>query len=104
MHHFRPTKVRLPDGSPYGYNVNTSLNVLQQFSDVMTSRGLGHGFYYSLTNNFYLNVFDHSVRNSTLLPGQVRVTQAEFEAIALASLRELWTDFGPLWEIWFDVS
>lgn len=97
-----PTKVTLPDGSPYGYNVPEDLNVLQQFADIMTSRGLGHGFYYSLTNNFYLDVFGHYVRNSTLLPGQQRVTQAEFEAIALASVTELWTLFGNLTEIWFD--
>jgi len=49
-----------------------------------------------------LNVFGHYVRNSTLLPGQTRVTQAEFEAIALASVTELWTLFGNLTEIWFD--
>ena len=46
-----PTRVQLPDGTRYPYAVNESLNVLQQFSDVMTSRGLGHGFYYSLTNS-----------------------------------------------------
>ena len=95
-----PTKVTLPNGAPYGYNVSPMLNVLQFFTDAMNSAGLGHGFYYSLTNNFYLNVFGHYVRNSTLLPGQVLVTQAEFEAIALASVTELWTDFGNLTEIW----
>lgn len=33
---------------------------------------------------------------------QVRVTQAEFEAIALAQVTELWSRFGNLTEIWFD--
>ena len=47
-----------------------------------------HGFYYSLTNNYYLNVASHDVvHNRKLLPGQANVTQAEFEAIALAQVR-----------------
>ena len=87
---------------PYGYTVPPSMNVLRLFVDTLKAAGLGAGFYYSLTNNFYLNVFGHYVRNSTLLPGQQRVTQAEFEALALASVTELWTDFGNLTEIWFD--
>ena len=36
------------------------------------------------------------------LPGQQLVTQAQFEAIALAQVTELWTEFGELTEIWFD--
>ena len=59
------------------------------------------GFYYSMTQNYFLNLFDKQVQPpSTLQPGQVRVTQAEYEAIALASLTELWTAFGNLTEIW----
>ena len=37
-----------------------------------------------------------------MLPGQHKVTQSEFEAIALAQVTELWTRFGDLNEIWFD--
>ena len=37
-----------------------------------------------------------------LLPGQANVTQAEFEALALAQVNELWTEYGDLGEIWFD--
>eukprot|EP00037_Helgoeca_nana_P011788 m.105980 g.105980 ORF g.105980 m.105980 type:complete len:89 (-) comp21053_c0_seq3:1010-1276(-) len=44
--------------------------------------------YYSFTNNFFLNVADHAAHHSpTVLPGQVNVTQAEFEAIALAQVQ-----------------
>ena len=39
---------------------------------------------------------------STLLPGQVQVTQAQYEAIALAHVKELWTQFGNLTEVWLD--
>ena len=97
-----PTNTTLPDGSPYTYHVPPELNVLQQFSDAMEAAGIGHGFYYSLTNNMFLNVHSHYVQNGSLLPGQQKVTQAQFEAIALAQVTELWTRFGALNEIWFD--
>ena len=32
--------------------------------------------------------------------GQVNVSQAEFERIALAQVQELWTNYGQLGEIW----
>ena len=94
------TSTRLPGGAPYTYHVPPELNVLQQFSEAMEAAGLGHGFYYSLTNNFFLNVRGHYVQNGTLLPGQQKLTQAEFEALALAQVTELWTRFGALNEIW----
>ena len=43
-----------PDGRPYAYHVPPELDVLRQFSAAMRAAGLGHGFYYSLTNNFYV--------------------------------------------------
>ena len=99
------TKTTLPDGSPYGYDVGSKngfgRDVLREFSDAMCRGGLGHGFYYSLTNNFYLNVKSHVAQNGTALPGQQRVTQAQFEALALAQVTELWTEFGSLSEIWW---
>ena len=102
-----PTKVTLPDGRPYSYSVATEasaikLDVLDLFSKTMTRNGIGHGFYYSLTNNYYLNVASHHVSNRTLLPGQEKVTQAQFEDIAMAQVNELWSDYGNLTEIWFD--
>lgn len=51
------TSTTLPSGERYSYHVPPELNVLQQFTDAMEAEGLGHGFYYSLTNNMYLNVY-----------------------------------------------
>lgn len=111
------TKVRLPNGAPYEYAVGsfTSVvhdNVLQMFRDSMARAGLGHGIYYSIGNNVYLNVnngvvmTDHKDKHTgeTLnpLPGMATVTQSEFEAIAFAHLHELWSEYGNLTEIWFD--
>eukprot|EP00658_Telonema_sp_P-2_P016394 TRINITY_DN1635_c0_g1_i3.p1 TRINITY_DN1635_c0_g1~~TRINITY_DN1635_c0_g1_i3.p1 ORF type:complete len:505 (+),score=123.21 TRINITY_DN1635_c0_g1_i3:177-1691(+) len=97
------TNTTLPDGTPYRYHVPDHLNVVEQFVTATEAAGIGHGFYYSLTNNFYLNVASHSVRPpSTALPGQVVVSQTEFEQLALAQVTELWTQFGELTEIWLD--
>jgi hypothetical protein len=97
------TNVTLPDGSPYTYHVPDKYPVLQLFVEAARAAGLGYGFYYSLTNNFYENALGHVVQPpSTLLPGQVNVTQAQYEAIALGHVTELWTQFGNLTEIWLD--
>jgi hypothetical protein len=80
-----PTNVSLPDGSPYAYCVGAEgaaiqTDVLRQFVGSMVSHGIGHGFYYSVGNNVYLNVNNGEVMpwNGTnkgdkwvgLLPGQ----------------------------------
>jgi len=66
-----PTKVPLPDGSEYTYCVGKKasaikIDVLAEFSKSMAAHGIGHGFYYSLTNNFYLNVRSHNAGAKTL--------------------------------------
>ncbi len=94
-------------GGAYPYHVNLEKygDVLGQFVAATTARGIGHGFYYSLTNNFFLNVFGHSAHgNNSALPGQYPVSQEEFEALAFASVKELWTKYGNLTEIWLCVS
>ena len=74
------TNVTLPGGAPYTYHVPPTLPVAQLFAEKVAAANLGHGFYYSLTNNQYLNVAGHNVQPaSTLMPGQVAVTQAQFE-------------------------
>lgn len=99
-----PTAFKFSDGDPYGYDAGTfGRDVLGEYSAAMKAHGIGHGFYYSLTNNFYLNVYHHNVQPvSTLLPKQRNVTQAEFEAMALFQVNEIWSNYGSLSEIWFD--
>ncbi len=97
------TKTTLPDGREYPYHVSEDQAVAQKFVAATSAAGIGHGFYYSLTNNFFLNARAHVVQPpSTLLPGQANVTQEQFENIALAQVTELWTEFGGLTEIWLD--
>ncbi len=67
----------------------------------MQAAGLGHGFYYSTDNNYYLNRV-HFEPAGPVLPGQFNVTDDQYVAIQVAQLTELWTQFGNLTEIWFD--
>jgi hypothetical protein len=45
------------------------------------------------------NVASHNAGHSkAVLKGQVNVSQAEFERIALGQVKELWTNYGQLGE------
>jgi len=46
-----PTKAKLPDGSPYGYNTPPANDVVGPYVASMKKAGIGHGFYYSLSTN-----------------------------------------------------
>lgn len=101
------TKVQFPDYNfQYNYSilyspVNTR-NVVKEFVEACYHRGIQTGFYYSVVSNSYLNVENGQVRNGSLSPGQVKVSQTEYDQIVVAQLTELWEQYGPLSEIWFD--
>jgi alpha-L-fucosidase len=82
-----PTNVTLPNGTTYPYHVDVAKygDVLRQFVDATSARGIGHGFYYSLTNNFFLNVNSHEVQNGTLLPGQVWRRLVQRQSVCLCA-------------------
>ena len=100
-----PTNVSLPGGEEYSFCVGKEksaikIDVLKAFQNSMVKANITHGFYYSLTNNFYLNVASHVAHHAPKpLPGQQNVNQTEFEAIALAQVAELWTNYGQLGEV-----
>jgi alpha-L-fucosidase len=100
-----PTNVTLPNGQgPYTYHVNSTYgNLFSDFAQTMQANGIGHGAYFSLTNNFYANALDHQVQPGPLLPGQVNVTQDQFLDLCVDLLTELWcgpTANGNFTEIW----
>jgi hypothetical protein len=64
--------------------------------------GLGVGFYYSDATNCYCRVSGGVVVPGEAKPGQINVTQQQYDNLVVAQLTELWTDYGPLEEIWFD--
>ena len=59
-HYVRPTKTKLPDGRPYGYDVGaaecpTQVDIVAEWMKQLRAVGVGPGLYYSLKDNFYLN-------------------------------------------------
>jgi alpha-L-fucosidase len=108
-----PTKVPLKNAATnqtqsYDYAVGRpgisafQADLLEQFVSSMRKVGMGVGFYYSLKNNFLVNMKDHHFINATLMPGQVLMTKEDYEEMVLGHLRELWTNYGQLTEHWFD--
>lgn len=64
-------------------------------------RGIGYGFYYSVVSNAFANVQNGQVQPGPITPGrQINVSQAQYEEIIIAHLTELYTNFGPLAEVW----
>ena len=90
----------------YNYSVGFTpdgTDVVAAFVKSARSAGLGVGFYYSSAHNSRTRTsHDGIVQPGLLLPNQIRVTQQEYNADVLAHLRELWTQYGALEELWFD--
>lgn len=59
--------------------------------------------YYSLNENYFMNVGAGRVGYAPPVPGQVAVSQDEYNAIAVAQMVELWSAYpGQFSELWFD--
>jgi hypothetical protein len=126
-----PTDVKFPlspSGQiiPYNYSIDYSpmkgVDVLGEFIKSCEKKQIKTGFYYTVATNNWFNVesglvslaftrvfcniiidlFNIKVRNRTLQPGQVNVTQETYDSIVLQQLREIWTRYGTLDEVWFD--
>ena len=88
---------------PYNAAHSTAPNadVVSAFVASAKKFGVGFGFYYSVVSNQMCNVCNGVVQPNAG-PGQMKVTQQEYDSLALAQVTELWTNFGPLEEVWFD--
>jgi hypothetical protein len=76
-------------------------DVVSSFVNSAKKGGVGFGFYYSVVSNQLCNVCNGKVQPSPAT-GQLPVTQAEYDALVLEHLTELWGNYGPLEEVWFD--
>ena len=72
------------------------------FVDACRKHGIRPGFYHGSVNNAFLNVRSAKVGAPTGIAGQAVLTEEEYFMVLLANLRQLWTDYGPLAEVWFD--
>ena len=118
-----PTTYKFNGSSePYGYGVqqaswrNGTGDLMRLFVDSARKHGLLPGVYYSLPGNFYLSIAGKGDANNTnssntgggawpvpqTTRGQHPVTQEEYLQLALHHLSELWGNYGPLVELWFD--
>jgi alpha-L-fucosidase len=106
------TNATFADGSPYGYGVQQSSwrggqgDLALDFVTSARTHGLKPAFYYSLDSNFYLSVSSGSNGGFQPQPptakGQRAATVAEYVDIVVTQVEELWGNYGPLAEIWFD--
>jgi alpha-L-fucosidase len=102
-----PTNATFADGAPYGYGVQQSSwrggrgDLARDFVRSARAHGISPGFYYSLIQNFYLAI-DGGAPMAATATGQRPATAAEYYDIMLTQLAELWGNYGPLGEIWFD--
>ncbi|OQE22293.1 hypothetical protein PENSTE_c010G06341 [Penicillium steckii] len=91
---------------PYNYTIAQSpvhgKDVVQSFVESAQKYDIGHGFYYSVVVNNFLNVQNSEVRAGSWAPGQVNVTNSTYDQVVLDQLEELWKNYGSLTEIWFD--
>ena len=86
----------------YGTN-DINIDIVQQLSESCASVGVKLGIYYSVDVNAYLNVNNGQVQNFTdPTDSRPRITQEQYIDIVQQQLTELWTNYGPLAEIWFD--
>lgn len=103
-----PSDIQNDTGFEYQYSTKYSsfrggsYDVVRDFVNSCRKFGIRPGIYYSLNQNYYLNIAGGQVQNTPLVPGQQKVSQELYNKIALAQLKELWTNYGSLFEVWFD--
>ena len=90
-----PTKV-------HGYNVastswkNGKGDVVADFIASCKKYGVRPGLYYSASANGYLGINPDTLREKD------EAGRAEYFNVLMTQLREIWTNYGELFEIWFD--
>ena len=91
--------LRLADSSP---RLLSAQDIAAEFVIACEQHGIRPGFYHGSVNNAFLNLQGGKIGAPTGIPGQAVITQTDYENILLANLRQLWTDYGELAEVWFD--
>lgn len=88
---------------PYNYTIEQSPahgeSVVESFVESAQKYRIGHGFYYSVVVNNFLNVQNAEVLNTSLAWGQVGISDSTYGQIVFDQLTELWTQYGNLTEV-----
>jgi hypothetical protein len=97
-----PTNVTLPNGERYGYSVAFSptpeRDIAGEFAASCRKYNITPGFYMYMDTNAYLGVVNNALVGAKPLIGTIDA----YNALCLAQLRELWSRYGDLGEVWFD--
>ena len=104
------TNLTLADGRHFVYNYSVRNSpwkggqgdIAQEFVEACRAHKIRPGFYHGSVNNAFLNLHSGKIGRPSGIAGQAVITQDEYEQILLLNLRQLWTDYGPLAEVWFD--
>lgn len=90
----------------YNYSIASSpvagTDLVKNLVESARTREIGHGLYYSVVWNNYLNVEGSHVRPGALSPGQVGITDDIYNQIVFDQLTELWGNYGNLTEVRYD--
>jgi alpha-L-fucosidase len=103
-----PSKAKMPDGSPYGYDVGApgaiGRDVVGEFVNSARAAGVGHGFYYSIMKSFKLCHSFSGTNSCTkqVLPHQRNFSDADYAKVVRQQVTELWTQYGRFDRIWVD--
>jgi hypothetical protein len=100
------SNVTLPDGSPYPYTVAQSNwkggkgDVVADYVKNSNAAGLPFGFYLTWNYNYLFNWGPSGFSSQPLQPGQINVTEAEYRAMMLQQMEEVWSRYpGAITEI-----
>eukprot|EP00697_Spironema_sp_BW2_P017454 gnl/Spiro4/9142_TR4813_c0_g1_i1.p1 gnl/Spiro4/9142_TR4813_c0_g1~~gnl/Spiro4/9142_TR4813_c0_g1_i1.p1 ORF type:complete len:480 (-),score=96.55 gnl/Spiro4/9142_TR4813_c0_g1_i1:89-1366(-) len=88
----------------YDYHAGKSksgVDVVAAFVASAQKYKVGYGFYYSTVSNQMVNVCDGGAVHPAG-PGQLNMTQDDYNDLVIAHLTELWARYGSLDEVWFD--
>jgi hypothetical protein len=100
-----PSNATLPGGSRYNYTIRESpyrRDLVMEFVTEARKWGIRPGIYYILNFNAFLQ-FNQGKPAPKPGRGTLALTAAQYEAVVLQQLRELWGGkYGALFELWFD--
>lgn len=106
-----PSETKFPEfGFEYNYSVaqspwkNGTGDIAAEFVASCRKHGIRPGFYHGAQNNAFLNVVHGRVRDGRACSFCPDITQDQYEQVLLANLRQLWTRYGELAEVWFDAG
>ena len=93
------SNVKLPDGSPYPYTVGQSSwkngkgDIVDEYVKSSNAVGMPYGFYLTWNYNYLFNRGPNGFAKNPLQPGQINISEAEYEMVMLNTIEEVWSRY-----------